>query len=163
MNFVARNLKMARKSAGILLYRVLNKTLELFLVHPGGPFWAKKDEGAWSIPKGEFDDNEDPLEAAKREFEEETGIRISGQFTALNPVKQKSGKIVYAWAVEGEIDPAKIKSNSFEIEWPPGSGKMRSFPEIDKAGWFTVDEAKRKIISGQSALISELEIRIDRK
>ena len=148
---------MAKKSAGILLYRIQNKNPEIFLVHPGGPFWAKKDDGAWSIPKGEFEDNEDPLDAAKREFEEETGLRISGEFVQLNPIKQKSGKIVFAWALEGNFDPATIKSNSFEIEWPPGSGKMRSFPEIDKAEWFSITVAKTKINSGQSALINEME------
>jgi len=134
--------------------------MEVFLVHPGGPYWAKKDEGAWSIPKGEFDENEEPLAAAKREFREETGIQISGKFIQLNPVKQKSGKLVYAWAVEGDIDPEKIKSNSFEIEWPPRSGKMKSFPEIDKAAWFQLSDAQKKIIEAQSALIKELESKI---
>ena len=154
---------MAKKSAGILLYRIQNKDPEVFLVHPGGPFWAKKNDGAWSIPKGEFEDNEDPLDAAKREFEEETGLKISGKFIQLEPIKQKSGKIVFAWAVEGNIDPAIIKSNSFEIEWPPASGKMRSFPEIDKAEWFNLIESKKKINSGQSALINELEIKLLKK
>ena len=157
-NFVLRKeLIMAKQSAGILLYRIKNKDLEVFLVHPGGPFWAKKDEGAWSIPKGEFEDEEDPLAAAKREFEEETGINISGKFVALNPIKQKSGKKVYAWAVEGDIDATQIKSNDFEIEWPPRSGKMKSFPEIDKAAWFNLTEAKKKIIGGQAGLIKQLE------
>ena len=151
---------MPKKSAGILLYRMRNKALELFLVHPGGPFWAKKDDGAWSIPKGEFDDDEEPLAAAKREFEEETGIKISGEFIQLNPIKQKSGKIVYAWAVEGNIDPEKIKSNSFEIEWPPKSGKMKTFPEIDKAAWFNLSDALTKINAGQLSLIKELENRL---
>ena len=148
---------MPKRSAGILLYRIRNKPLEIFLVHPGGPFWAKKDDGAWSIPKGEFDDNEDALSAAKREFEEETGIKISGEFIELDPIKQKSGKIVFAWAVEGDIDPSKIKSNEFEIEWPPKSGKMKSFPEIDKASWFDLKNAVVKINSGQLSLIKELE------
>ena len=148
---------MAKQSAGILLYRIKSNDLEVFLVHPGGPFWAKKDEGAWSIPKGEFEDEEDPLAAAKREFEEETGLKISGEFIQLDPVKQKSGKMVYAWAVEGDLDPLKIKSNEFEIEWPPKSGKMKSFPEIDKAAWFNLTEAKKKIITGQTGLIKELE------
>ena len=151
---------MARKSAGILLYRIKKPHLEVFLVHPGGPFWAKKEEGAWSIPKGEFEDNEDALNAAKREFEEETGIAISGEFIPLQPVKQKSGKLVYAWAIEGDIDPATIKSNEFEMEWPPKSGKKKNFPEIDKAGWFDLNEAEQKIISGQSALIKELKTRL---
>jgi len=148
---------MSKQSAGILLYRKKNKILEVFLVHPGGPFWIKKDDGAWSIPKGEFEDDEEPLNAAKREFEEETGIKISGEFIELNPVKQKSGKKVYAWAVEGNIDPGKIISNNFEIEWPPKSGKMKSFPEIDKAMWFNLSEASTKINSGQLPLIKELE------
>ena len=148
---------MAKQSAGILLYRIKSNDLEVFLVHPGGPFWAKKDEGAWSIPKGEFEDEEDPLAAAKREFEEETGLKISGEFIELHPVKQKSGKMVYAWAVEGDVDPLKIKSNEFEIEWPPKSGKMKSFPEIDKAAWFNLTEAKKKIIAAQTGLIKELE------
>lgn len=149
---------MAKKSAGILLYRIENKTPEVFLVHPGGPFWAKKDDGAWSIPKGEFEGDEEPLTAAKREFEEETGKKISGEFIELTPVKQKSGKIVYAWAIEGNLDPAKIRSNDFEIEWPPKSGKMKTFPEIDKAGWFDLSEAKKKILESQSPLIDALRI-----
>lgn len=147
---------MANKSAGILLYRMRNKFLEVFLVHPGGPFWAKKDEGAWSIPKGEFDDDEDALTAARREFKEETGIGIKGNFIELSPIKQKSGKFVYAWAVEGDIDPSQIRSNEFEMEWPPRSGKKRSFPEVDKAAWFAPDEAEKKINGAQSALIREL-------
>src|SRR5436190_3780300 len=138
---------MAKQSAGILLYRISNKFPEVFLVHPGGPFWSKKDDGAWSIPKGEFETNEEPLTAAKREFEEETGVAISGKFIELVPIKQKGGKIVYAWAVEGDIDPEKIQSNSFEIEWPPKSGKMKTFPEIDKASWFTLNDAFVKINS----------------
>ena len=148
---------MPKKSAGILLYRIGNKNPEVFLVHPGGPFWAKKDDGAWSIPKGEFDDDEDPLTAAKREFEEETGLKISGNFIELNPIKQKSGKIVYAWAIKGDIDPLKIISNEYEMEWPPRSGKMKNFPEIDKAAWFNLNEAKKKINEGQSGLIMEVE------
>ena len=153
---------MPRKSAGILLYKIESKAIKIFLVHPGGPFWSKKDDGAWSIPKGEFDDGEDPLGAAKREFEEETGIKISGGFLELNPIKQKSGKIVYAWAVEGDVDVSKIKSNEFEMEWPPKSGKMKSFPEIDKAAWFNLNEAKKKIIDAQSSLIRELETLVNK-
>ena len=151
---------MPPKSAGIVLYRIQNNGIEVFLVHPGGPFWSKKDDGAWSIPKGEFNENEEPLAAAKREFQEETGIKISGEFIQLSPVKQKSGKMVYAWAVEGDIDPEKIKSNHFEIEWPPRSGKMKSFPEIDKAAWFQLGDAQKKILEAQSALIRELESKI---
>ncbi len=151
-------MKITKKSAGILLYRYNNKDLEVFLVHPGGPFWAKKDIGAWSIPKGEFTD-EDPLAAAKREFMEETGTGLSVlKFIKLTPVKLRSGKIVYAWAAEGNIDAETIKSNLFELEWPPKSGKYRSIPEVDKGGWFTVDEAKRKINESQSVLIDELAV-----
>ncbi|MDB5286341.1 MAG: hypothetical protein JWR05_1290 [Mucilaginibacter sp.] len=148
---------MPKQSAGILLYRMTDKQLQVFLVHPGGPFFRKKDEGAWSIPKGEYVDGEDPLAAAQREFEEETGQTIRGNFIKLQPVKQKSGKVVQAWAVEGDIDHDAIKSNLFEIEWPPKSGKRVSFPEIDRAGWFTIDIAKQKIIPGQLGLIEELE------
>lgn len=151
---------MSKKSAGILLYKIANQKLKVFLVHPGGPFWAKKDDGAWSIPKGEFENDEDPLAAAIREFKEETGMEISGELIELTSIKQKSGKTVYAWAVEGDIDPSKIKSNDFEIEWPPNSGKKQIFPEIDKAGWFTDVEAKKKIISGQSPLIEELKSKV---
>jgi predicted NUDIX family NTP pyrophosphohydrolase len=147
---------MPRKSAGLLCYRFAGGKLQVLLLHPGGPFWAKKDPGAWSIPKGEFDDNEPPLEAAKREAFEETGIRIDGAFIELSPVKQKSGKQVFAWALEYDLDPAAIKSNLFEMEWPPHSGKKSEFPEIDKAAWFTIDEAKQKIIEGQIPLIDQL-------
>ena len=146
----------AKKSAGILLYRIKNKITEVFLVHPGGPFWKNKDAGAWSIPKGEFTDEEDGLVAAKREFEEETGVKLSGQFIQLKPIKQKGGKLVYAWAVEGDIDADKIQSNSFKIEWPPKSGKIKEFPEVDKAGWFDLQEAVQKINPSQSAFIDEL-------
>ena len=152
---------MSKKSAGIILYRIQNALLEIFLVHPGGPFWSRKDEGAWSIPKGEFEDDEDPLNAAKREFEEETGISISGRFIELNPIKQKSGKFVYAWAVEGDINPGEIRSNEFEMEWPPKSGKKKSFPEIDKAAWFSVSEAEKKIIEAQLSLIKQLEKKLN--
>jgi predicted NUDIX family NTP pyrophosphohydrolase len=148
---------MPKQSAGILLYRMTDNQPQVFLVHPGGPFFRKKDEGAWSIPKGEYIDGEDPLAAAQREFEEETGQTISGNFVKLQPVKQKSGKIVQAWAIEGDIDHNAIISNLFEIEWPPKSGKRVSFPEIDRAGWFTIDIAKQKIIPGQLGLIEELE------
>jgi predicted NUDIX family NTP pyrophosphohydrolase len=148
---------MSQKSAGILMYRKKGDVLEVFLVHPGGPMWFRKDEGAWSVPKGEYNDSEDPLEAAKREFEEETGQNVSGNFVPLKPVKLKSGKLVNAWAVEGDIDAAHIKSNSFEMEWPPRSRKMQSFPEVDKGEWFTAEMAKIKINSGQVPLILELE------
>jgi predicted NUDIX family NTP pyrophosphohydrolase len=147
----------SKQSAGILLYRNISNQLEVFLVHPGGPFFKNKDAGAWSIPKGEFLSDEDPLLAARREFEEETGKPITGDdFIKLSPVKLKSGKTVHAWAVEGNIDPEKIVSNLFEIEWPPKSGKQTSFAEIDRGGWFGVDEAKVKINPAQAALVDEL-------
>jgi predicted NUDIX family NTP pyrophosphohydrolase len=146
---------MAKKSAGILVFRFVKLKLEVLLVHPGGPFWAKKDLGVWSIPKGEFTD-EDPLTAAKREFLEETGYTISGNFIPLTPVKQKSGKVIYAWAVKGDLDIATVKSNLFEMEWPPKSGRKQFFPEVDKAGWFTIKEAKVKAVTGQLPFIEEL-------
>jgi predicted NUDIX family NTP pyrophosphohydrolase len=144
---------MPKQSAGILLYRKINSQLQIFLVHPGGPFFKNKDVGAWSIPKGEFLDDEDALVAAKREFKEETGQAIEGDFIQLKPVTLKSGKIVHAWAVEGDINHETIFSNQFEMEWPPKSGKKQSFPEIDRAGWFGVDEAKLKINGAQGGLI----------
>lgn len=145
-----------KKSAGIVLYRFKNKQLEVLLVHPGGPFWAKKDLGAWSIPKGEFSGEETPLRAATRELKEETGIEIKGTLIELTPVKQKSGKVVYAWACEQDVDLSTIKSNLFELEWPPHSGNKKQFPEIDKAEWFKLDEARQKILEAQIALMDEL-------
>lgn len=130
--------------------------LEVLLVHPGGPFWARKDYQVWSIPKGEFTDSEDAFEAAKRELEEETGIKGSGKFIALTPIVQKSGKAVFAWALEKNIDPEVIGSNHFSMEWPPGSGIQKKFPEVDKAAWFSITEAKNKIVPAQFALIEEL-------
>lgn len=147
---------MANQSAGILLYRIKDKDIELFLVHPGGPFWQKKDIGAWTIPKGEFTDKEDALAAAKREFEEETGMTLSGDFIELSPVKQKAGKLIYAWAVKGDIDASSISSNSFSLEWPPKSGKWKEFPEVDRAEWFKEDKAKEKINPAQGSFIDEL-------
>lgn len=147
---------MPKQSAGILLYRNKANHLEVFLVHPGGPFFKNKDEGVWSIPKGEFLDDEDPLTAAKREFMEEIGQPIDGGFIKLSPVQLKSGKIVHAWAVEGDIDNEVITSNLFEMEWPPKSGKMQSFPEVDRAAWFGLDEAKVKLNPAQIALLEEL-------
>ena len=146
----------SQKSAGLLLYRKQNSDLEVFLVHPGGPFWAKKDDGAWSIPKGEIRDDEDPLTAAKREFFEETGFEIDGNFIALTPVKQAGGKWVYAWAVEGDCDAGAIKSNTFSMEWPPRSGDKKEFPEVDRAGWFPLEVARQKILKGQVSLLEEL-------
>lgn len=150
---------MGKTSAGILLYRYRGHAPQVFLVHPGGPFWARKDAGAWSIPKGEYDPGEDPLAAALREWEEETGIPLENarqSFIALGPVKQKGGKTVHAWAAEGDFDPATVRSNTFEIEWPPRSGKKASFPEVDKAGWFEIPEARQKILEGQQPLIDAL-------
>jgi predicted NUDIX family NTP pyrophosphohydrolase len=144
-----------KRSAGLLLYRTTNGFLELFLVHPGGPFFARKDHGAWSIPKGEFE-MEDPLTAARREFKEETGVDIAGEFVELAPVKQRGGKFVYAWAVEGDVDPAKIKSNTFKLEWPPKTGKISDYPEIDRGAWFSIDEARKKILPSQEDLIVDL-------
>jgi predicted NUDIX family NTP pyrophosphohydrolase len=144
-------------SAGLLFFRFHQSSLQVLLVHPGGPFWAKKDAGSWSIPKGEIEKEEEPLAAAIRECQEETGITAEGNFIELTPVKQKSGKLVYAWAIESDVDPSKISSNEFEMEWPPRSGIKKSFPEIDKADWFTADEAETKIIAGQLPLIRELE------
>ncbi|MCD6067105.1 MAG: putative pyrophosphohydrolase [Bacteroidetes bacterium] len=145
-----------KQSAGILLYRIEERNLKVLLAHPGGPFWAKKDAGSWSIPKGEFTETEDALSAAKREFFEETGFEISGDCKTLTPIKQKSGKLVHAWAVEQDLDASMIKSNTFEMEWPPKSGKMQEFPEIDRAEWFSVGEAMEKILPAQRSFIEEL-------
>jgi predicted NUDIX family NTP pyrophosphohydrolase len=154
---------MPLKSAGILFYRFENKVLQVLLVHPGGPYWIGKEKGAWSIPKGEFQNDEDPLHAAKRETFEEIGINIDAlpntlsSLILLKPVKQKSGKIILAWAAKADVNISKIKSNDFEIEWPPKSGKRKSFPEVDQAKWMDLEEAKEKINPGQLPLISELE------
>jgi predicted NUDIX family NTP pyrophosphohydrolase len=147
---------MASQSAGILLYRVIDTHIEFFLVHPGGPFWQKKDLGAWTIPKGEFTAAENALAAAKREFEEETGLTLTGDFIKLSPVKQKAGKLIHAWALEGDIDASSISSNTFNLEWPPKSGKWKEFPEVDKAEWFALDMAKEKINPAQASFIDEL-------
>ncbi len=146
-----------KQSAGLLLYRKNKNALEVFLVHPGGPFWKNKDEGSWSIPKGEFKEDEEPLRAAIREFSEETGKAISGRFLKLKPIAQKSGKRVFAWAIEKNIDAINIVSNHFEIEWPPRSGKFQNFPEVDKGAWFLMGEAKKKINIAQVSLLKELE------
>lgn len=151
---------MTKKSAGILAYRLRNNIPEVFLVHSGGPFWAKKD--AWSIPKGEFTGDENPLDAAKREFKEETGMEISGSFHPLTPQKQNSGKIVFAWAVEADMDAKNIVSNLFEMEWPPKSGKKKMFPEVDRAEWFPAAVAKEKIHKGQRPFIDELVSMLDK-
>jgi len=144
-----------KKSAGILLYRFRDRHLEIFLVHPGGPLWQKKDLGSWSIPKGEFE-NEDAVIAAKREFFEETGFSIKNTLIALSPREIRSGKIVYAFASAGDVDTARVKSNLFEMEWPPNSAKIQSFPEVDKGEWFPVDIALKKINPGQAGFIREL-------
>lgn len=148
---------MPKKSAGLLLYRQSDKSVEVFLVHPGGPFWIRKDDGAWSIPKGEFADGEDTLEAAKREFKEETGFDVEGEFEAMLPIKQSGGKLVYAWAVQGDMDASAIRSNSFSMEWPPGSGQIQEFPEVDRGSWFDLNSAKRKILKSQLEFLEQLQ------
>jgi predicted NUDIX family NTP pyrophosphohydrolase len=148
---------MAKKlSAGLLPFRKVNGQLEVFLVHPGGPFWVRKDEGAWSIPKGEYSAKEDPLEAAKREFKEETGVEAVGDFLALGESKQPGGKLVTAWALENDLDPSTIQSNTFSLEWPPKSGKVQEFPEIDRGEWFPLREARTKILKGQVPFLDRL-------
>jgi predicted NUDIX family NTP pyrophosphohydrolase len=146
---------MTKKSAGLLMYRRRNGKLEIMLVHPGGPFWVKKDLGSWSIPKGEYTNEEDPLEVAKREFQEETSFKAEGEFMALTPIKQPSGKLITIWTFEGDCDASKIKSNTFTMEWPPRSGKQQEFPEVDRAAWFTISVAKKKISKGQTGFIDE--------
>jgi predicted NUDIX family NTP pyrophosphohydrolase len=149
---------MPKQSAGILVYRFRDKAPQIFLCHPGGPFYKNKDLGVWSIPKGEFEKDEEPFDAAKREFTEETGQKIDGNFSPLTPVKYKNGKIVHAWAVENNtIDEEKISSNTFPLEWPPKSGKFIDVPEVDGAGWFSIDQAKEKIIASLLPLILEIE------
>jgi predicted NUDIX family NTP pyrophosphohydrolase len=150
-----------KRSAGILLYRGSLPALELLLVHPGGPFWANKDEGAWSIPKGEYDEGDDPLLAAKREFEEELGSAPpQGRCLDLGELAQPSRKVIAAFALEGDFDPAELKSNHFEMEWPPKSGKRQSFPEVDRAQWFAPEEARKKILPGQATFIDRLLARL---
>ena len=147
---------MAKTSAGILLYRWRRSGLEVFLVHPGGPFWAGKDQGAWTIPKGEFAAAEEPLAAARREFAEETGFAPDGEAVALQPIRQAGGKLVQAFAIEGEADPARLESNRFVIEWPPRSGRRQAFPEVDRAGWFGLAEARQKLLASQHGLLDQL-------
>ena len=151
---------MPKQSAGLLMFRRDGGKLEVLLVHPGGPFWKNKDLGAWTIPKGEHDAGEEGLIAAAREFREETGIEPRGPFIALTPVKQAGGKIVAAWAFEGDGDAAAIRSNTFSLEWPRGSGRFQDFPEVDRAAWFSLDEARRKILRGQVPLLEELASKI---
>jgi predicted NUDIX family NTP pyrophosphohydrolase len=147
---------MAKRSAGLLLYRRKGPALEVLLAHPGGPFWAKKDAGAWSIPKGLCEDNEDPLAAARREFAEETGFEPDGNLVALGSFKQPGGKVILAWGIEGDFDPRDLTSNSFAMEWPPKSGRQREFPEVDRAAWFEPDEAARKLTRGQVPILAAL-------
>jgi predicted NUDIX family NTP pyrophosphohydrolase len=155
---------MAKRSAGLLLFRERAGDLEVLLVHPGGPLWAKKDAGAWSMPKGEFGDDEDPLDAARREFEEETGFAPpTGDVTPLGTVRLASGKVVCAWAVRGDVDPAALRSNAFTMEWPPRSGRRQEFPEVDRAAWFGIEEAKEKITKGQMPLLDELGRKLARR
>ncbi|MGH9858193.1 MAG: NUDIX domain-containing protein, partial [Acidobacteriota bacterium] len=146
-----------KQSAGILVYKKKNNVTEVLIVHPGGPFWAKKDKGAWSIPKGEPQEGDDRLETAKREFREETGHEApNGEFIELGSIKNKSGKVIYAWAVEGDLDASNVKSNTFTMEWPPKSGNQQEFVEVDKAGWFNLEKAKEKLNPAQADFIDRL-------
>ena len=147
---------MSKQSAGLLLFRKVATHIEVLLVHPGGPYWATKDEDAWSIPKGEFDQNEDPLDAARREFTEETGFTPSGEVIPLETVRQPNGKFIHAWAIEGNFDPAKLQSNTFSLEWPPKSGRLEQFPEVDRAAWFLMRAAKQMILKGQEPFLKHL-------
>lgn len=147
---------MATHSAGILLYRYEDSELKVLLVHPGGPFWKNKDEGAWSIPKGVYVEDEDSLEAARREFKEETGFEVNGDFIDLGEIKQSGGKVAHAWALEQDLDTKKIESNTFTLEWPPKTGNIQEYPEIDKAGWFSLGEERKKILKSQVALLERL-------
>jgi predicted NUDIX family NTP pyrophosphohydrolase len=148
---------MSKQSAGLLLFRRGSSGVEVLLAHPGGPLWARKDAGAWSIPKGEVEEGEDLLQAALREFEEETGIAVTGQTLSLGPIRQRGGKTVHAWAVEQDIDPAHVRSNTFTMEWPPRSGRQREFPEIDRVEWFNLEAARVKILPSQASLLRQLE------
>jgi predicted NUDIX family NTP pyrophosphohydrolase len=154
---------MPKKSAGILCYRYKHNTLEVLLVHPGGPFWAKKDAGAWSIPKGEFEEGEDVEATARREFQEETGQVVSGDLVPLTPVKYTAGKIIHAFAVEADVDVSLIQSNFFSMEWPPKSGKQQQFPEVDRGEWFNVSQAAEKINPHQAALLDQLQVLLKEK
>ncbi len=151
---------MLKRSAGLLMYRRSRGTLEVLLVHPGGPFWKKKDVGSWSIPKGEYEAGEEPLAAATREFQEETGLVAEGPYTPLTPIRQQGGKLVQAWAFEGDCDAESLKSTTFSLEWPPGSGRRREFPEVDRAGWFNIGEARRKILPAQADLLDDLAVKM---
>ena len=152
---------MPKRSAGLVMYRRSGLKLEVLLVHPGGPFWANKDDGAWSIPKGEYTDGEEPLTAARREFEEETGLKPDGRFIELGSFRQSSAKTISAWAVEGDFDPSRLHSNTFSMQWPPRTGRLQEFPEVDRAAWFEPEEAERKILKGQRGILDALAARID--
>lgn len=147
---------MSMQSAGLVMFRRVGDSFEVLLVHPGGPLWRNKDVGAWTIPKGEYRENEDPLAAARREFEEETGVRPTGPFIRLTPVTQRGGKTVHAWAFEGDCDPAAIRSNTFEMEWPPRSGRTQLFPEVDRAEFSSIDQALKRINPAQASFLNEL-------
>jgi predicted NUDIX family NTP pyrophosphohydrolase len=162
-NMSARFVVLPKRSAGLLLYRRRNGELEVFLAHPGGPFWVKKDAGAWTIPKGEYESDEEPLEAARREFGEETGFNIDGEFIELGNVTQGSGKIVSAWAVEGDCDPEKLVSNFCQLEWPPRSRKMIDIPEVDRGAWYSLRAAREKIFTSQMPFLDRLVRRLGRK
>lgn len=150
--------RVGTESAGLLVYRQRDGTVEVLLVHPGGPFWQKRDDGAWSIPKGEVAENEVRVDVARREFQEELGINPpDGALTQLGEVRQAGGKVVHAWAVAGDTDVSRVRSNTFEIEWPPHSGKMRKFPEVDRAGWFDLTMARRKLLPAQREFVDRLE------
>jgi predicted NUDIX family NTP pyrophosphohydrolase len=147
---------MPKISAGLLMYRITSGKPQVLLVHLGGPFWQKKDAGAWVIPRGEVNENEDLLAAAQREFAEETGFKASGPFAALGEVRQKSGKRIHVWAFEGDCDPSQLRSNAFEIEWPPGSGKRQEFPEVDRGQFFSLEEGKEKIVAAEAVFLERL-------
>ena len=147
---------MPKRSAGLLMYRRRNDCTEVFLVHPGGPLWAKKDLGAWTIPKGEYDESEKPMAAAIREFHEETGITPSGDFIDLGTIRQSGGKLVSAWAFEGDCDPAQLTSNLCQLEWPPHTGRLIQFPEVDRGAWFSLSEATKRTLKGQQPLLETL-------
>jgi predicted NUDIX family NTP pyrophosphohydrolase len=148
---------MPKQSAGLLIYRRRDNHLEVFLIHPGGPFWQHKDLGAWSIPKGEFTEGDEPLQTAQRELREETGLSVVGPFVPLEPIRQRGGKIVHAWIVEADFAPGDVKSNTFSVEWPRGSAKVQTFPEVDRAEWFSIEAAREKILSSQIPLLDQLQ------
>jgi predicted NUDIX family NTP pyrophosphohydrolase len=155
-NRFTQNQEMAKRSAGLLMFRRRRGELQVLLAHPGGPLWSRKDQGAWSIPKGEYGEEEDPLAAAQREFAEETGWTARGEFLALGEARQSGGKLVTVWAFEGDAEPSTLRSNTFSMEWPPRSGNMREFPEIDRAGWFSLALAQEKILTGQAVFLDRL-------